>query len=436
MLALAALIDFSVAGQVARASNLDDGYLKGGAAARVREHLQKNGYKNVGVLRFEVKKGKSAPSMNVGTMNSLVATRLENALILVMERENPIGITRNAGAVAARRDPDANWHTEAGREKLFKGDYPLAWGGKSVDVDAFLTGTVEISPDYRETKIIVKIFDKKNTNLRSVGAPIAVKMDRDALREIGQGFVISKRALNQIASKGAVPDSEVDNIVLGGAVKGTAVDKRDNLAKIREYLDFAILFDDVPAGLKSEGERSVIDTPAPDQKVTIKLVAKEKLGLLLRVNGINTINKEGSERDRLESSWWVLEPGKEYLIRGFYEGGKVYPFKVVAETEVDKSELGADQERHGIISFEIFKSATAGTGEPRIVARKPTNLRRTPAASESFAQVQNKLLRGLHNPEKRVPFLVPDRMGTEAALYTDDFSGVFVGGCDVYYRPK
>lgn len=435
VLAIAALIDSSVATRNTHASNLDDGYLKGGAAAVIRDHLQKHRYKNVGVLRFEVKKGKSAPSMNVGTMNDSVATRLENALILVMYKTNVVGITRNAGAVAAKRDRDANWHTEAGRARLFEGEYPLAWGDQSVKVDAFLTGTVEISPDYRETKIIVKIFDKENMTLRPIGLPISVKTDRDALREMGRGFVISKRAFNQIASKGAVPDSEVDNIIIEDSLKNPDGDAIASLAKIREYLDFKILVNGVAADIVSVEGRSMIDTLVPGQEVMIEAIAKEKLGLLLRVNGKNTINKEESDRDRMESSWWVLEPGTKYSIRGFYEGGKVFPFEVVAEAEVDKSELGANQERHGIFSFEIFKSVAAGTGEARIVPRKTTKLLSKTNSKLPFASLQANLALSSKKLEKRNVYVVPGK-GSAAILETEDFQGIFIGGCDVYYRPK
>jgi len=433
----------------ANASNIDDGFIKGGAAARIRDYLQEQGYKNVGILRFEVKKGKAAPSMNVGKMNAQVATRLENALIHVNDVKNPIGITRNAGI--AVKDPDATWHTDEGRAKLFANKYPLAWGSVPVAVDAFLTGTVEVSADYRETKIIVKVFDKKNTALRAVSTPISVKTDREAVREMGHSYVISKRAFNQVAAKGAVPDSEVDNVVIdtAGMGMGTGMGTETGMGtavmggidKIREYLDFQILVDDVPAVFTDDGMgNQMMDTPAPEQKVVIKVTAKEKLGLLVRVNGINTINKEGSERGPMESSWWVLEPGKEYPIRGFYKDGKVQAFKVVAETEADKSELAADPNRHGVISFEIFKDAAGGggmggTGEARIVPRKTSNLLKVTGRSTTLSGLQKNIGNSLKTMAKRSSFILPGA-AADTSLETDSFVGVPIGGIDIHYRPK
>ncbi len=92
----------------------------------LREKLQEHNYKNVGVLKFEVQRGEGQPTLQMGRLNGLMANRLENILILCNDDQNPIGVTRAAGDVAAAADPEANFSTEDGVRKLLKGEYPLA----------------------------------------------------------------------------------------------------------------------------------------------------------------------------------------------------------------------------------------------------------------------------------------------------------------------
>jgi hypothetical protein len=314
----------------------------------------------------------------------------------------------------------------------------MAWGSKSIAVDAFLTGTVEVSPDYTKTKIIVKVFDKKNLELRPVGGPIIVDTDRDGLREMGHSFVLAKRTLKIVGRDGtidqpeldkeAIEDVQQDTLDMGGAGK--------NVEQIKEYIDFQLLVDDAPAAILPDGDHGMINTPNPGQKFSIKVTAKEKLGLLLKVNGVNILNKEKDDRDRMEASWWVLDAGKEYTLNGFYKDGKVEKFVFVAEGEVDKSELGDNQLRHGIISFEVFKATGGGpgTGEPKIVPRKTTNLLKVTGRTTSLSSLQKNIGNSLHKLGKRTVYLVGRGGSEDAALEGEAFEGIFVGGCDITYR--
>ncbi|MEM8913998.1 MAG: hypothetical protein AAGC97_19735, partial [Planctomycetota bacterium] len=51
-------------------------------APAVLEQLRADGFQNVGVLKFRVKKGDAKPSDRVGTLNLHLAEKLELALIL------------------------------------------------------------------------------------------------------------------------------------------------------------------------------------------------------------------------------------------------------------------------------------------------------------------------------------------------------------------
>lgn len=455
------LLGLLFAGTALRADTLDDGFLKGGTAFKIMKHLREQGYKNVGVLRFEVKKGKAAPSMNVGKLNGLMTLRLENALILQNEIEKPIGITRGASSVAAARDKRATYQTAQGRKDLFKNRYPLAWGSNQVQVDAFLTGLVDISPDFRKTKVTVRIFDTKNTDLRDL-VSFEVKTDRNVLRDMGHTFVITKRAMNIKSRDGVITDDELDGEAIqdiiddGGADVGKEDRPKEDLPKddpggmgmdpvnppeggknvqaVKEYLDFEILVDGNPAVVKD----GVIDTPLPDQKITVKLRAKTKLGLLLKVNGVNTLNMEKDLRDRMESSWWILEPDQEYTVSGFYKGNQRRPFTVVSDIDVDFSDLGDNQERHGTFSFEVFTGKGGGSGlEPSVVIRqrKTSNLTKATSRTTTLASLQNTIKYSMNKAAKR-NFIVPGAGAEDVTLQTTEFTGNFVAGCEIRYRPR
>src|SRR6476620_770612 len=108
---------------------------------------QAKGYKTVGVLKFLGTKDGNVFSDNLGTVNALLARRLEVALVLANDPRNPVGIIDDASAVAAKT-PGASHVTPQGRSILLdRATYKLAWGDPRVRVrpDAFLTGLVNVS---------------------------------------------------------------------------------------------------------------------------------------------------------------------------------------------------------------------------------------------------------------------------------------------------
>ena len=121
--------------------SLERGLLR--QAPKLIKHFKDHNYKNVGVLKFLVSREGTGFSDNVGTLNLLAARRLELALILANDPRTPVGITADASDVA-RKIVGASHLSKAGREKLFTGKYPLAWGKDVVQPDAFVTGTTEV----------------------------------------------------------------------------------------------------------------------------------------------------------------------------------------------------------------------------------------------------------------------------------------------------
>src|SRR5262245_2310729 len=78
--------------------------LEGALLDRARaliKHAQAKGHKTVGVLKFLGAKDGNDFSDNLGTVNTLLARRLEVALVLTNDPRNPVGIIGDASAVAA-----------------------------------------------------------------------------------------------------------------------------------------------------------------------------------------------------------------------------------------------------------------------------------------------------------------------------------------------
>src|SRR6476620_9348069 len=120
---------------------------------------QAKGYKTVGVLKFLGTKDGNVFSDNLGTVNALLARRLEVALVLANDPRNPIGIIDDASAVAART-PGASHRNPKGREILLAARYKLAWGDPRVRVtpDAFLTGLVSVGKDLKTLRVSFLYF--------------------------------------------------------------------------------------------------------------------------------------------------------------------------------------------------------------------------------------------------------------------------------------
>jgi hypothetical protein len=381
--ALLALAAWWALPAAARADNLDDALLR--HADTILQELRGRGCRNVGVLKFQVQQGAARPSLHVGRLNTLMATRLENALILAEDEEDGVvGVTRGASAAAAARDPKATYLTRAGRRVLFEHPYPLAWGDKEVPVDAFLTGVVKVDAAGGKTTVRVEAFDRKDPDPRKV-VEFTVPIERTVLADMNRRFALRKRVVDK-----KLDDKELNEAAarefLEEETKGAAAPG----AGLGDLLDFKIYYDGkrVP---RDAADR--IPSPRPGQRVHFVVKSKQRVGLVLRVNGINTSGYEKESREAADYSFWVLEPGEEYRIDGFYparQKGKqdVLPFKVVDPTREAVPDL-ADQTKMGQIDIDVLLEGGAGAPEDRGV--RPISLREAPAPTPTLKEQQGKL---------------------------------------------
>src|SRR5258708_1361522 len=167
-------------------------------AYKVVKFLKKNGYQNVGVLKFRVQKDSEPESFHVGPLNVAMATRLENSLLLMNDKTDPIGIIHDAGRVAASKKEKATYLTPQGCDKLFRYEYPLAWGTKMVEADAFLTGVVRVNLVKRTTTVTIEALDRKAKKLTPVTS-FEVRTDRSILTDVCTNFVLNKRQIRTMS---------------------------------------------------------------------------------------------------------------------------------------------------------------------------------------------------------------------------------------------
>ena len=335
----------------ARADNIDESLLK--EATKVMRTLKARQYKNVGVLKFRVKKGERPASLAAGLLNANMATRLEYALILVNSEADPVGITRDASQVAA-----ANKLTLEDKKGLFGLDYPLAWGKQKVAVDAFLTGEVSIDRDFKKTTVSIEAFDRKDG--KEEVAKFTVDTDRSILSDAGESFSLVKRG------------NDEDEAAIEDVAQRVNDNKLTNPDTVENFIDLEIYYDGQkqPIATQPNGAKTVAE-PKTGTKVYFKVrnKAKEQLALVLRVNGVNTLHKEGPERQIDRCTKWVLEPGKEYTIQGFYlRDNKIEEFKVVSPAGL----TSLDPLKMGMIEAAVFRQA--GEEDP-LSTRRLTNLR-------------------------------------------------------------
>src|SRR5579863_6014933 len=87
---LLAILLSLVVPSAARADHIDEALIQ--RAPDLVKTLEQRGYKTIGALKFLVKVGKAAPHANIGPMNLVMATRLENALIHGSDPAQPLNV--------------------------------------------------------------------------------------------------------------------------------------------------------------------------------------------------------------------------------------------------------------------------------------------------------------------------------------------------------
>lgn len=315
------------------------------------KEFKERSYANVGVLKFQISKDGKTVSDHVGTLNLFLVRRLEAALVLA-QRDQPVGSIDNASAVA-HRTRGANHLTRQGRQQLFASRYPLAWGTEEVTPDAFVTGLAQVSDDLKTLEISLFVFDRKNDKLEQILKDFKVLNLPEHLVELGESF--NTRGLFDGGTVDRDKEKEEKTVQVAAQVKQRQETHPAEDSKAPVKLE--VRYDGQPARIEIRAGKAFVPEPREGQKVELVLKrdgSRERFGVVLKVNGENTIDKQ--RLPDLKCRRWVLDPGDGPLtISGYQVNDKEFEtFRVLSVPESKEREInyGADV---GTITVTVFR---------------------------------------------------------------------------------
>src|SRR5262249_13608227 len=262
------------------------------------------------------------------------------------------------------------------------------------------------------------------------------RTDRLLLTDLNQGFFLGKRELTAGVSFDAGDLAAVKNALVGGE---KVADPKD--PKKVESLDGLLEFNVYYGGKKVkplDAPRS--PSPGEKQKAVFTLKARERLGVVLRVNGLNTLGMEEGEREADQYSMWVLEPNVEYTIDGYYSwearGAKrapgqpktfVHALEGLSSSE-SVLELG-NNSKAGKIELIIFREVK-GAALPK--ANRPPSLRLVTDRGKTLQDLRDHISKIASASVERT---IRARKGGKeiAPITTVTFSGAIAGPRTITY---
>jgi hypothetical protein len=325
---------------------------------------------HIGVLKFLVQTGDRPPSDNAGPLNLHIARRLEAALILTLRETDAdkVRILHNPSAVLMR---NANHLCKDGRKAFFQRNYPPAWGDPRdmISADVFVTGLVKISGGSRILDVTVKAFDETDKKLVRV-CNFQAAADPRLLTEAGVSFALSRgsNAVDMVnlvvASNGRESPAEVSTRIPS--------DKKKKAPTVRELLqeapiDFQVLYN---GERQKVGENGAVCEPAEETKVTFRLKHKNRddctYGVVLKINGENSIYPKELQLDDFRGHKWVLSPKDNFLIKGYLKEDikdEAAKFTVLpgSESRVEEVNYGAHA---GTFTIIIYRGRPDGQKQP------------------------------------------------------------------------
>jgi hypothetical protein len=361
---LSVVLTIPRAGKADEFDSLEKGMLK--KAPQILRFLQAKRCKNVGVLKFRVKKPNEPITDNAGTLNMKVARQLEMALILANTVQDPIGVVHNASAVAIRTS-GANHLTPEGRKKLFEARYPLAWGREEVTPDIFLTGVVESVSGLHHLRVHVLAFTKESKNLQKVlSEPFLASVRPQDLVDAGESFLLrgssrGRKGKEVVPEQDDVGDPGSPDEAIEAAVRVMSDEQAHPLSDRKAPVALEIRYHNRPVPLTIENGVATVPEPGEGEEVTLVLRRRVKQGrfaVVLKVNGLNAVEKQ--RLPDLQCRKYVLSPGDGPLqITGFQIGDNaVEKFRVLSPAQSKAKEMHYGEDV-GLISLAVFREQTA-----------------------------------------------------------------------------
>lgn len=349
------------------------------AASGILDELRSQGIQSTGVLKFAVRVGEGKFPSSFGALNIRLAEKLEIALAMAnpsvsTQRNQQIGIARGASDVAAKID-EATHLTVKGREKLFAASYPLAWeinGQSSVALDSLIAGSAQIESNLSTMLVELVLISKTDMNFSPL-ARFSVPIDLEDLMESGQSFT-TRGVFDHGSVRGTNSKSRfvADRLVRQQALairnetlfktSPQAVSQHPLAATSNSPVQLEIWYGNERQSYEFRNGAAFIKTPREGQRVSLKVLRKgndrKRYGILLQVNGENTLYRE--RKPAAKAAVWILAPEKNsFTIEGYQVDEKVREqFRVLsdAESEARQYDYGRDI---GLISITVFEELSS-----------------------------------------------------------------------------
>lgn len=414
------------------------------------EYCKSNELRSVGVLKFGLFDSAGNATAKTGTINSLLADRMEVALVLANDARQPVALIADASAVAAEIE-NATHLSKAGRALLIEAQYDPMWGAEKISPDALVTAVGEISDDFQTINISLLVFDINSDELKPIGGDKVIAIDANLLAETGASFSTrgafdgghlsgsSGLTTTQPSTTESSTVQPPDDLPTESAADIRAGESVHPLADPQSPVAMQVLYDGVSVAYEFDGGKARIAEPMQEQTVEIVLTkdqSERRYGVVVKVNGRNTLYQQ-QVPDAQCAKWVLSKPGHRKTIKGFQIRGQnaLEQFKVLSQSASKNREMDYGKDV-GTISVTVFPE-----GEPQklVLDQDVRDSKLVEAsllpkkASSTFGALKAKLLAGANRG------LIAEGNVTAGAVKTIKFQcspTPIMSAVAEYYRPK
>jgi len=390
----------------AHAVDIDTSVMR--SAPKVWDRVHSWNAQTVAVLPFRVQARNGDELFHVGQINHGLSRRLENAMRATIDLEKPeVVILRDAADAAHRQLGNPSYVTPESRRRLFDVSYPPAWGNnpdQRLRADAFVTGMVAVSDDGLQVTLRIEGFSRVRPESLERIAEMIVPMDRFMAVDLGRGFSasrgdglgvgMSEKEIVEVYVHGRPSSTDPGSTPVAVSPVSTTIASAQSTWE-QFPVELTLFYGGKPQELGTEGSSGVMpferntfqlraEEPASGTLVTVGLRNRtaERIAVVLTINGVNTLLEEtGSARNL---SRWVLEPEKEYLVKGFYQQDlKTYKPIVGLSDEQSKAAASQFSAEAGLVHLYVFKSQdypAGGEQTPKLPVTARMDLEKQPTA--------------------------------------------------------
>ena len=348
----------------------------------VAKVLQAAGARTVGVLQYMIKTPEQETTRHdVGILNRRLTERTESALGFMLPRgtDNEMVCLLNATKVACEIEGASHLADPgtAAYNKLFAGEYPLAWktstGLTQAKPDAFVFGVATFDDEMRNLTIELHAIVRAELQQGLPGgqssyvhAPFTAPVDLEELIAAGESFVVQPSQRRGVTSKETARQAVYQS-------RHDLTQEHPLNSPVRP-IDFEVLFDGAkqPVSFSGSGASQQASARVPEPKAgqTIAFSIKRhdpsdenRYGILLCVNGVSTLLREQKSPEK--ATVWILRPDrKELRVTGFQMGfgtdAELEPFEVLS-TQESRQRENIYQQDVGLITVTVFQEATTNS---------------------------------------------------------------------------